>query len=410
MQKKIKLSAVLSVLLIISMTFSSCGAFYSSHKVKLPYAQSADSLTEITPSKPHAPKVPEKMDFAISDTFDPKKSLEDFHNYNYNFTYLTVATSSENNSLFTNTQLYLDSSIYERNRVLEEKFSFKFTTLTNKASSLAQSISNAQKNNTAYTDLIAVSLADLTSFEGKNLLCDLSSLPFIGTSDDHAVNNETFSLESDIFIANEASILPSQTKVIFVNTALIDELGADSPYTLLSSKKWTWDALAGYLALGGKLAAADDIAKIIEATVKTDSEENPEKVMALAETLNASAVKNNAKDSFLSGESLFYLGTFADILELTSQETAYGLLPIPLFEEGDEYSDVHDAKNITVFACPKSASDIERSAFILTAIAAASKGSRANAFSQILDNKLLRDNGSRLALGYIFTAEIEVIH
>lgn len=410
MQKKVKLSALLSVLLIVSLTFSSCGAFYITHKVKLPYSQSADDLSEITPPEAYTPELPDKLDFGITNAFDPKKSLEDFYNYTYNFDYLTVATSSENNSLFTTTQLYLDSSIYERNKALEEKYLFKFTTLTNKASALAKSITNAQKNNTVYTDIVAVALADIAEFEGKDILCDTKGLPFISSTTEGTINNKTFSLESDAFIASEASILPSRTKVIFFNAVLLEKLGAEEPYSLLSSNKWTWDAFAEYLSLGESLAATEDIAKIIEATVKTEDEANQEKIKALSETISAHTVKDDAKNSFLAGKSLFYLGTFADILDITSQENACGLLPIPLFEEGDQYSDVHNAENITVFACPKNASDIERSAFILTAISAASKGSRANAFSQILDNKLLRDNGSRLALGYIFTAEIEVVY
>ena len=415
MQKNTKITALLSILLIVCLALSSC-SLYSSYDVDLPDIPKAEDINDIDdPALPDI-KPPEKLDFGINDTFDPTKSLDGFYTYNYNFDYLTVATTSSNSALFTTTELYLDSCVYERNSHLEEKFSFKFTALTDKAATLAKDIANANKNNSSYADLVALSLADLSAFEDKDLLCDLSSLPFVGPLAESSKESEALSLESEFFIANEASILPSQTRVLFFNTELLKTAKKESPYTLLSSKKWTWNALASYLEKDEKLASSDDIAKLIEATVKNAGADDAEKeaiskkIKELSDTLSASVVKTDAKAKFLAGEALFYLGTFADIIDVTSKDTVCGLLPLPVFEEGDEYSDVHDAKNVIVYACPKNATDIERSAFMIAAITAASEGSRANAFTRILDGSLLRDNGSRLSLGYIFGAEYEIIY
>lgn len=406
MQKITKFTAALSVILILCFTLSSC-SFYLSYDINLPDTPDADDIKDIPNPEVTSPEAPEKLDFGIVNTFDPSRSLENFYVYNYNFSYITVATTSKNSALFASTELYLDACVYERNKVLEEKFSFKFSPLTDKASTLVSDIASAKKNNTHYADLVAVSLADISAFEGKDILCDLSTLPFIGNC---AESGSSF-FENEYFIANEASILPSQTRVLFFNSELLSSLESDSPYALLSSKKWTWETLAKYLETGGKLATADNISKIIEATVKSsDGEGNAEKVKALANAISKSVINDDAKAKFLEGQALFYLGSFADILDITSKDTVCGLLPIPLFEEGDEYSDVHNAENVIVYACPKNAADIERSAFMIAAIAHASEGSRANAFSQILDGSLLRDNGSRLSLGYIFSAETEIIY
>lgn len=84
-------------------------------------------------------------------------------------------------------------------------------------------------------------------------------------------------------------------------------------------------------------------------------------------------------------------------------------MPVPVFNEGDDYLDIHNASDVTVYACPKSAPDVERSAFLLAALGKASEGSRADAFLQILEGKFLYDNSSRLALGYIFAAKMRAI-
>ena len=149
---------------------------------------------------------------------------------------------------------------------------------------------------------------------------------------------------------------------------------------------------------------------MVVATVRAESEAIKADAKALADKLKEVTVKDKAKEKFLAGEALFYLGTLADIVDISKSELSYGLLPIPVFSEGDSYSDVHDAKNVTVFACPQSAFDIERSAFMMSAIAEVSTGSRSSAFSQIVESKLLRDNGSFLSLGYIFTADIKIIY
>ena len=105
-----------------------------------------------------------------------------------------------------------------------------------------------------------------------------------------------------------------------------------------------------------------------------------------------------------------YIGTLADIAEISESDIDFGILPIPVFEEGDNYSDLHSASDVTVYAVPKGVNDAEEAAFIISAIAECSAGSRTNAFAQILESKMLTTNGARLAFGYIFTADIKIIY
>lgn len=407
-----KISAF-SLFIILSICLSSCSVFGTMEKVSLPYAPSASDIESPDTPSAELPTLPETLDFGIHDNFDPEGTLESIYAYDYSFGFITVATNQKSNSFATDSGLFLDSCVYERNEILQKKLNFTFSTLAEKnTATVIKNIESAQKNKTKYTDVVAVSLSDLHLFDGKDLFYKYSSLPFSVGGEKYAINNKTFSLENEFFTANEASVLPSRTRVIFINSDLMKtaSVGKADPYTLISSKKWTWDALESYISKTYPLVSADDVSKLINATVTEKTDESDAKVKALLTEIAASTKETkDAKKSFLDGEALMYIGTLADISKVSESGVKFGLMPIPVFSEGDSYKDIHNASDITVYAVPKIASDTERAAFMLAAIAECSVGSRANAFSQILESRLLYDNGSRLALGYIFSAEIKAI-
>ncbi|MBQ1225495.1 MAG: hypothetical protein IIX75_00225, partial [Clostridia bacterium] len=120
-------------------------------------------------------------------------------------------------------------------------------------------------------------------------------------------------------------------------------------------------------------------------------------------------ISENAKEKFLGGEALFYLGSLGEASELNSSDSIFGLLPIPLFEKGDDYKRFHHSDDITVFACAKSTPEFHRSALIICAANAACYGSFESFFFTATKSNFLRDNGSNLSLGYICSGENAVI-
>lgn len=406
--------SIFSTIIILCMCLSSCSAFGIAQKVTLPFSPSASDIVSHEPPTAELPSPPEALDFGIYDIFDPEKALEGFYSYDCNYGFVTVATNQKSSAFLTDTGLFLDACVYERNETLESKFNFTFSVPTEKdTSTLIKNLESAQKNKTKYADVIAVSLSDVPLFNGKDILYKSASLPFVGNLGSYDINNESFSLESEFFIINEASLLPSRTRVVFFNAELMSRasVGKANPYSLISDKKWTWDALASYISKNYPLVTSDNVSKLINATVTDKSDESAAKAEAmLADLSENTAETKDAKKSFLDGEALMYIGTLGDIVSISQSSVKYGLMPIPVFSEGDTYSDIHNASDITVYAVPKSSSDNERASFILAAMSECSVGSRTNAFSQILENKLLRDNGSRLALGYIFKSDIEIIY
>jgi hypothetical protein len=265
--------------------------FGITEKFSLPYAPSASDIESPDAPSAELPTLPETLDFGIHDNFDPEGALESIYAYDYSFGFITVATNQKSNSFVTDSGLFLDSSVYERNEILQKKLNFTFSTLAEKnTATVIKNIESAQKNKTKYTDVVAVSLSDLHLFDGKDLFYKYSSLPFSVGGEKYAINNKTFSLENEFFTANEASILPSRTRVIFINSDLMKtaSIGKADPYTLISSKKWTWDALESYISSTYPLVSADDVSKLINATVNEKTDESDAKVKALLTEIAAS--------------------------------------------------------------------------------------------------------------------------
>jgi len=406
--------SILSLLIILCMCLSSCYAFGGAQKVTLPYSPSADDITP--PEKPSAdlPSPPTSLDFGITDSFDPSAALDKLYAYDYNFEFITVATTSNSSTLLPATKHFLDNCAYIRNDALEEKLHFAFSALNEKnAATVVKNLTNAQKNKTAYADVVAVSLSDISAFEGKDLLFSYSILPFAGSAAGQTVSSESFGFENEFFTINEASVLPSRTRVVFINSELMKKasIGKADPTTLISGGKWTWDMLDFYISTTYPLVTGDDVSALMNACVTEKSDDATAKVKALAASIASNTAKtSDPKAKFIAGEALVYIGTLADISEISEAKTPFSIMPVPVFNEGDDYLDIHNASDVTVYACPKSAPDVERSAFLLAALGKASEGSRADAFLQILEGKFLYDNSSRLALGYIFAAKMRAIY
>ena len=408
MRKTLKITALLSLLLITSILFSSCGVFYFRYEADSS-APNADALENIDGPFPPNIKPPSPVDFGINDNFNPEAMLENFYTYDYDGDYVTVATCSDKNPLFPDSGLFSDANLYSVSTALEGKFSISLTRFSSDLKDLIKTLDKANSTGNNYAHMVAIPLSAVPYFEGKDIFYKISSLPFINKDAEYFSENEDLGITSEYFIGGSASFRISDTKVIYFNTELIKSLGAESPYTLLSSKKWTWNKMCEYLALGKGLAAKDDILSIVAATAAENGEGADTAVSSLAEKISASVISENAKEKFLSGDALFYLGTLGDADTLSKADTLYGLLPIPLFEEGDNYKRFHHSDDITVFACAKSSPDLERAALVISAANAACYGSAESFFFSATKNSFFRDNGSNLSLGYICSGENAVI-
>lgn len=408
MRKTLKITALLSLLLAVSLLLSSCGVFYFKYEADGSSVPSADALEDIKDPSKVDTEPPSYIDFGISDNFDPKAMLDRFYNYNFDGAYVTVATCSDKNPLFPDSGLIADANLYTVSTALQEKFDISLTKFPSTLKELVKTLDTAESSGNNYADIVAIPLSAVPSFEGKNIFNPISSLPFVNKDAEYFAENKNLEITGEFFVGGSASFRISDTKVIYFNTEMLESLGAKSPYTLLSAKKWTWNRLIDYISLGN-FAAEDDIFSLIMATSDEKTRAVDTVAAYLTEKILPSLIDENAKEKFLGGEALFYLGTLGDAEELSKADTLYGLLPIPLFEDGDSYKRFHHSDDITVFACAKSSPDLERASLIISAANAACYGSVESFFFSATKNSFFRDNGSNLSLGYICSGENAVI-
>lgn len=397
----------MSLVLTMSLLLSSCGVLYLRYEVDS--VPNADTLEDIDGPFPPDINEPSYIDFGISDKFNPDAMLALFHTYVFGGTYVTVATCSDKNPLFPNSGLFADANLYTVSSVLQKRFYIALTKFPYDLEELVKTLEKADSSGSEYADIVAIPLSAVPSFEGKDIFYTISSLPFISRDSEYFSENKDFGITSQYFIGGSASYRISDTKVVYFNTELLESLGGESPYTLLSSKEWTWDKMCEYLSLGKGVAAEDDILSLITATANEKGEGSDVAVSSLAEKIASSVISENAKEKFLGGEALFYLGTLGEASELNKSDNIFGLLPIPLFEKGDDYKRFHHSDDITVFACAKSSPDLERAGLIISAANAACYGSFESFFFTATKSSFLRDNGSNISLGYICSGENGVI-
>ena len=107
-----------------------------------------------------------------------------------------------------------------------------------------------------------------------------------------------------------------------------------------------------------------------------------------------------AKETFLAGKSLFYIGTLGELSEFANAPLQTGLLPLPKYDTATKnYPYLLDQTALPVFACPINVTSTEGTGIMLSALNAASCAELEELFLQSAENQV-RDNGSSLMLPY----------
>ena len=235
-------------------------------------------------------------------------------------------------------------------------------------------------------------------------------------------------------IAGDASISPSSFSAVFMNTGLLETAGVDKDliYEWAEKNQWTWDKL---------LTCADAVRGLNEtgANYYTVTSQNPaqrlpdlifkacghnfvesakrripqirykaENVQPVMDTLAAiyndsNAIIDstvNAVGIFSSGQSAFLIDYLYVMSWLTNSGTNWGLLPLPVENEGDNYKTLI-SNNELIFAIPKNHTNSEFAAITLSALNAASYGYIYDEYVNYNLVNTLRDNGSTKMLSRI---------
>ena len=336
----------------------------------------------------------------------------------------------------------LNDAVHARNIKLEERFGFTIK-LGHSANASATELGTFILAGDDTYDMAFPMARTAAGVAQTGGLVDIAMLDYVDL--DSSIWNKTFNDElnfggKQFYVTGDISVNSFMAvRIMMFNKTLLTKYKLESPYELVKSGKWTMDKLGEMSAM----AAAD-----LNGDAKMDMNDQWGMVMQSSTaglpmfygaglqtvemvdskpqiTLDSERANNVFEkiQKLLSDASVYYVGADADVLEmfsngkglffpevmnvahkLRSSEVDFGLVPAPKYEEKqDFYRAYADGWCISPAVIPVSAKDVERSGFVLQAIAEASTDTTRPAYYDVvLTGKSLRDEVSAAMLDIIF--------
>ena len=294
-------------------------------------------------------------------------------------------------------------AVYERNRIVEERYGCEFHYQTTTMEAMTADIKAAIKNEEYYADLLAVRENELPILIKEGYLYNLRSLPFLDVNAEYFNASASKALSAgyhDYGIISYATIDPDKISCIFVNVGLLGEERAEKIVSSVKNGEWTFDMLSE-LTAETKLITDFDVDALVDVVsasagltlVDNSRKASPTvKLPAAADTvveicrklLSGSVVFNDvneenevtdfARDRFISGEEALYLGEMGFMNHLSSVPFEWSVLPIPKTDaELDGYR-AYVTENTLTLSVPINTADPDGASVLLRALSAASAG------------------------------------
>ena len=340
----------------------------------------------------------------------------------------------------------VNDAYYKRNSIIESRYNINFeqtsymnyweTTEAFKKSALAQSDD---------FDLCRLIQRDAFAVALEGLAATPDMLPYIDMTKPWYIQylNEALTIDGQAILAYSDECEDAMTGVlsVFFNKKILDDLGLESPYTLVRNGTWTYDKMFEYAGkavsdLNGdgefkfnedRFGFIDEVDMFMPSiwigsnvmTVGKDADDIPyfnalgnERFYEIVKDVNtfvntkgnflntfkaiATAEESRIKGraSFSYGYSLFHMAGFGKCLELREMKNDFGMVPVPKYDtEQTEYlSRIIDAWTNVALSC---ATDLERTSIILEALAVESKNYVIPAiYENAITQKGIRDEDS----------------
>ena len=434
-----KACSILLVFLMLSAMFASCGesAGTSAPASAGTAAEAADAEAEDTTELTNEQKLSAYVD---------SLAKEDFNGYE--FVILTRA-EADSPAWFTRDVFSesidgepINDAIYERNHLIEEKFSVVIRDNPQGArpSDAAKKLIMAGEDSFgAVTD----GLIALASLATAGYLVDYNKLNGVRLENawwDQNMNSELSVLKRLYFITGDISIMDNEgTWHMLFNKDLQKNLSLSDYYALRDTGAWTLDVLqsdsikaSADIDGDGKMTpetdqfgfATEDYNAFSlwvgsgEKVISKNENDSPELTLynerseaVINKVLDINANKDTCLDHNLSHE---IFGTGLVMFQLVGMrvlpvyrqfDVDFGILPIPKYnEEQKEYYSTFSAYNLTAYSVPITSADAERTARILEMIAGISYYTLTPAYYDVsLTGKYLRDEKSAASMEIILS-------
>lgn len=404
-----KSAKILSLLLALPI-LSSC-SFVTDYSVT--YDRAPLSVPAQTDKFPAVTQVPAER-YPEIDVRSPEEELSALAEFDGGGSIFLIATLEDapENPIFPGETALGAAAAAERIKAIEDKYNIQITTYPTTVEELLSEL-HANILVDGYTaDLILIPAERTVEFDGEDVLIDPERIAFFD-SDAPYLNGSLSESFGNYAIFGDALLRPENTLCVYYNLSLAQSLGIDSLYSCVESGKWTWEVFSDAAAKGG--VAADlpltypiamtyglDYTDLFDRdkSLKELSEEYQAAVDAITETIGDKLTVEESLNAFLSGQSLFYIGTLSDALQMRQLSDPWSLLPIPAAAEEQDYLTLRDYRQSDfVFLIPKFPYSPERSVQIIAALCSVCDQSK-EAVRETL-YPYLRVNEARILLEWI---------
>ena len=367
----------------------------------------------------------------VADAFDaPQTEIEYIYpELNCNGEDFTILNSSNVWAFYyqivqeTMTGDVLDDAIYVRNRAIEEKFNVNIkevpvevTTFNGKLRTIMLSGDDLYDAAFAPCNDGSVALGTLIT---ENMLHNLKNVPGLNLGEpwwnqSAMATSEIGSSKRLYFAFSDIDIFTLQGAwCMFINEAMIENLGLERPYELVKNGKWTYDRFYEYMRAGAQLGGADSfkweengpavygytsfvsgtralLAGSGERFTEMDGSGTPYITFGserfynvcerLGEILGTKAIGGyeNANNygtpyhfeaMFENNRAFMMAGELKAANSIRNMETAFGIMPMPKYDEAQERYWTTLLTAAPVMVIPTTHSNLERSGIIMDAMA-----------------------------------------
>ncbi len=303
----------------------------------------------------------------------------------------------------------VNQSVVSRNYLIEDKYNMEIGFIgmgqTDQIAYLSQDILSGAHE----IDLVMPVLQYANNMAASGYLTEWGLIPYVDETKPYWMTHlfENTSIGGYHFYAcGDLNLSAYNTvQVVFFNKNMHKDLSLPDIYSLAKEHKWTLEAMETMAATAGKdvtgdgVKTADDVYGIVSATmvwqpllyssgtllVTKDANDIPtlsgittdtDRIYALIEDIVELMNKNNTagvtnavpmsgKAKFGGGEALFWIECIYGQYELLEMEQDYGIVPAPLWNEGDEYTSNIHTLFTTCSAVPYDVKDLNLSGSVL---------------------------------------------
>lgn len=388
----------------------------------------------------------------------PNLPEQDFEGYEFNFLHWTIAGWSYiEGDLDVNEENgeTLNDAVYKRNTVIEDRYNIKINANYESADKIVNTIKNlVMSGDNTYSAYFPRGFELSTGLFASDSFYDLNTLPYLDLSQPWwdsnivsglSIGGKLFALLGDITIIDKRA-----TGAILFNKSLAADYNIPDLYDIVRKNGWTLEKLlslisgvstdldgnseftdtdlygfigqdsmtvAMYLGMGGSFAKKDKD----DLPYSTFGDEHTYKIFDKINKLIYDSGEYMHVDwygvpnaveavqlAFGEGRALFCWNLLQSLDMLRANETDFGVLPVPKYDENQkDYAHMVSIHVTGFMTVPKCVDNPDRTGIILEALAAESRYTLIPAYYDVmLTQKYVRDDDSAEMLDIVFSSRI----